>query len=103
MNLDDEERKKVFQILKKNNIENIDLSVIGKLCKNTGMISFFVKDAINYFGIEKDVEKKFLKRRSRAFSMYKLLDNIDKGSLLIEEFDFKINSLKNIIDNHNYK
>jgi hypothetical protein len=100
MKLDDEDIKKIFHILRKYNIENIDLSVVGKLCKNTGMISFFVKDAVNYFGIEKEIDKKLVKRRTRSATMFKLLDNLDKGGMIILKYDFKINSLKSIIDKY---
>ena len=100
MKLEDEEIEKVIMILKANNTTSIDLGAVGKLCKNTGMLSFFVKDSVNHFGLEDEKDKKFIKRRTRGDSMFKLVGNLDKGYIIREEFDAKLISLNKMIEKY---
>jgi len=74
---DEDNIEKIREILKKYNIKKIDLALLGKLCKTTGMIAFFLKDALSYCGLDEENEKKLVKRRTRSGSMMKLLSDTE--------------------------
>jgi hypothetical protein len=40
------------------NMSTIDCAMLGKICKTTGILGFFVKDALAYCGLESTLERK---------------------------------------------
>ena len=90
--------EKIENILKANNVKKLDLSVLGRLCKTTGMLGFYVKDALDYCGLEVDKEKKANKPRERTNSMILVINEIDSIAYEREKLEKKLNYLdKNIL------
>ncbi len=50
--------EKIDEIMNQYNIKNIDCGPLGKICKTTGIIAFFVKDAMVYCGLDNSQDKK---------------------------------------------
>lgn len=48
----DENIEKVYQIMQNHNLKTIETVHIAKKCKTTGIISFLVKDALVYSGLD---------------------------------------------------
>lgn len=94
---DDDNIEKLRIILKKYDMKKIDLALMGKLCKTTGMIAFFIKDALSYCGLDVEKEKNIVKRRTRSGSMIKLLSDVDICNIEKEKLVKNIPHLENLV------
>ncbi len=70
--------ERVFQIMQNNQLKSIDTVKVGKLCKTTGIISFLVKDALVYCGLDVNDKKS---GNVKNFS--------EKKFIIEHNFDFK--------------
>lgn len=73
-------------------ITELDCGVLGKLCKTTGLIAFFVKDAMVFCGLDGSQEKKLKEERDK-FRVSVIKDNID-----IKDMKNKCNKILGILD-----
>jgi hypothetical protein len=78
-------------------IDSIDTVMIGKVCKTTGIISFFVKEALMFCGLDSHNKKiKDHKYEDRI----KLLNENEGFRGLKVELEKKINNLELLINNY---
>lgn len=66
--------KKISDIMNFYKLATVDCGSLGKMCKTTGIISFFVKDALVYCGLDIDKKVKDTKSTDRV-NVFK--DNLD--------------------------
>lgn len=52
------------------------MAEIGKLCKTTGMIAFYIKDVLTYLGLDYEKDKKLVRQRTRSSSIVKVLNDM---------------------------
>jgi len=95
--LDDENIDKLKRILKKYDMKKIDLSLMGKLCKTTGMIAFYLKDVLSYCGLDLEKEKSIVRRRTRCGSMMNILNYKDICSHEKEKVKKSLNHLEKLV------
>jgi len=79
-------------------MKKIDLALMGKLCKTTGMIAFYIKDALNYCGLELEKDKNLVKRRTRSGSMINLLADVDSYSNESEKLKKNLDYLEYLLN-----
>ena len=80
---------KIKKICKDKNIENINPSYMGKLCGTTGLISFVIKDALEYSGIIEDKKTPPLRIKKNYEYQKEIIDNIEKYISIIKKIEEK--------------
>ena len=78
---------KIKKICKDKNIENINPSYMGKLCGTTGLISFVIKDALEYSGIIEDKKTPPLRIKKNYEYQKEIIDNIEKYISIIKKIE----------------
>jgi hypothetical protein len=68
--------EKLKQIIIHHKMKELDCGLIGKLCKTTGLIAFFVKDALVFCGLDESQEKKNKEDKDKIRVLV-IKDNID--------------------------
>jgi hypothetical protein len=68
--------QKLKQIISHYKLKQLDCGLIGKLCKTTGLIAFFVKDALVFCGLDESQEKKNKEEKDKLRVLV-IKDNID--------------------------
>ena len=88
--------EKILHILSSYNITSINNSEISKKCKTTGIISFLVKDALVFAGIETDQKTKSseIKERNNLHEEKKQLAQLNA------QYELLTNKINGIITNH---
>ena len=85
---------KIKKICKDKNIENINPSYMGKLCGTTGLISFVIKDALEYSGIIEDKKTPPLRIKKNYEYQKEIIDNIEKYISIIKKNEENNNNNK---------
>ena len=85
---------KIKKICKDKNIENINPSYMGKLCGTTGLISFVIKDALEYSGIIEDKKTPPLRIKKNYEYQKEIIDNIEKYISIIKKIEENNNNNK---------
>ena len=85
---------KIKKICKDKNIENINPSYMGKLCGTTGLISFVIKDALEYSGIIEDKKTPPLRNKKNYEYQKEIIDNIEKYISIIKKIEENNNNNK---------
>ena len=85
---------KIKKICKDKNIENINPSYMGKLCGTTGLLSFVIKDALEYSGIIEDKKTPPLRIKKNYEYQKEIIDNIEKYISIV-------NKIQNVEENNN--
>ena len=85
---------KIKKICKDINIENINPSYMGKLCGTTGLISFVIKDALEYSGIIEDKKTPPLRIKKNYEYQKEIIDNIEKYISIIKKIEENNNNNK---------
>lgn len=67
--------EKIEELMNQYNIKNIDCGPLGKICKTTGIIAFFVKDAMVFCGLDNSQDKKLNAKDKDRIQIIK--DNIE--------------------------
>ncbi len=78
---------KIKKICKDKNIENINPSYMGKLCGTTGLISFVIKDALEYSGIIEDKKTPPLRIKKNYEYQKEIIDNIEKYISIVKKIE----------------
>ena len=85
---------KIKKICKDKNIENINPSYMGKLCGTTGLISFVIKDALEYSGIIEDKKTPPLRIKKNYEYQKEIIDNIEKYISIVKKIEENNNNNK---------
>ena len=78
---------KIKKICKDKNIDNINPSYMGKLCGTTGLLSFVIKDALEYSGIIEDKKTPPLRIKKNYEYQKEIIDNIEKYISIIKKIE----------------
>jgi hypothetical protein len=95
---------KIKKICKdKKNFDNINPSFMGKICGTTGLISFVIKDALEYSGIIEDKKTPPLKIKKNYEYQKEIIDNIEKYIEFVNKNITNNNDDNNKNNNNNNK
>ena len=87
--------KKIFwSEISKFLLENINPSYMGKLCGTTGLISFVIKDALEYSGIIEDKKTPPLRIKKNYEYQKEIIDNIEKYISIVKKIEENNNNNK---------
>jgi hypothetical protein len=85
---------KIKKICKDKNIDNINPSYMGKLCGTTGLLSFVIKDALEYSGIIEDKKTPPLRIKKNYEYQKEIIDNIEKYISIVKKIEENNNNNK---------
>jgi DNA-binding NarL/FixJ family response regulator len=69
--------EKIKQIADYYGLTSVDCAALGKICKTSGILGFFVKDAMAYCGLESTFERKVRSEQNDKERISIMKDNID--------------------------